>query len=507
MLHPEASPHSLNDFVCGIFRNDILRTLSESAHMLVRNSSIYIVAKFIPGMISFIALAVYTHLLTPDQYGIYTLIFTTAMFIFASVFIWLPVGMVRFWPSGEYDEATFISTMGVLYRCLSLPIIIGVALLVILLGEDWSGYLAACLIVLFSYACSHHVKTLKSTQMLPKSYTALSISCSVLALLLGSSMAFIGQGPLGLLIGISLGMLIPSFVASHQHWTKYNQELFSPELAQKLMLYGTPLAASFILDEVTNVSDRYMLAWIFDNAEAGKYAVGYELAGNTILTVMHAINLAAYPMVVKLLDTQSKEAALEYLKSYIILLLGVAIPAVVGLSMIGPNIVTLVIGEEYQESVILVLPWVSAAMFFMGCGIFYVNLPFQLAHQNSTIFKISGVVVIVNLILNFLLIPELGMQGAAIATLLSFLISGVLGYIYGRHLFVIPFPSKDIIKIIIAAFFMGLFLVYLKDLRGWLPLVYQLSSGFLIYLLLALMLNIGGVKQHAAQYLSSTPPT
>ena len=475
--------------------------------MLVRNSSIYVIAKLIPGIISFIALAVYTHLLTPDEYGIYTLIFTTAMFIFASAFIWLPVGIVRFWPGGEYDETTFISTMGVLYRCLSLPVIIGVALLALFLGKDWGVYLAAFLIVLFSYACSHHVKILKSAQLRPTSYTILSMSCSVLALILGGSMAYIGLGPLGLLIGVSLGMLIPSLIFSYSSWMRFNQESFSPELAKKLMLYGTPLAASFILDEVTNVSDRYMLAWMFDKAEAGKYAVGYELVGNTILTIMNAINLAAYPMIIKLLDTQGKEDALVYFKSYVILLLGVAIPAVVGLSIVGPNIVTLVIGEEYRESVILVLPWIATAMIFMGCGIFYVNLPFQLTNQNSGIFKISGIVVIVNLILNFLLIPTMGIQGAAIATLLSFLISMVLGYIFGRRLFLIPFPSKDIIKILVAAFFMGFFLFYLKDLRGWLPLAFQLVSGFLIYLLLAIMLNIGGVKYHVVKYLKSSPAT
>lgn len=466
--------------------------------MLVRNSSIYIVAKLIPGIASFIALAVYTHLLTPDEYGIYTLIFTTAMFIFASVFLWLPVGMIRFWQSGEYDETSFISTMGVLYRCLSLPIIIGVALLALFLSKDWGTYLAAFLMLLFSYACSSHVSILRSAQIRPTSYAILSISCSVLALILGSFMAYVGLGPIGLLLGVSLGMLIPSLSLSYQSWMRFNQDQFSPELAQKLIVYGTPLAASFILNEVTNISDRYMLAWLFDKAEAGKYAVGYDLAGNPILMIMNAINLAAYPMIVKLLDAEGKEAALDYFKSYATLLLGVTIPAVVGLSIVGPNIVTLFIGEEYQESVILVLPWVAVAMFFMGCGIYYIHLPFQLASQNLGIFKISAVVVSVNLALNFLLIPTMGMKGAAIATLLSFLISMVLGYIFGRRLFLIPFPSKDVIKILIAAFFMGLFLLYLKDLRGWMPLALQLSGGLVIYLLFALILDIGRVRYRVA---------
>ena len=469
--------------------------------MLIRNSSIYIVAKLIPGIMAFTALSVYTHLLTPDEYGVYTLIFTAIMFTFTVVFSWLPVGMVRFWPGGTYDEQTFLSTMGVLYRCLSLPIIVLAASIALFISAEWIVYLVASLVLLFSYISLNYAQTLKSAQMQPTSYAIMTISYSVLALSLGSMMAYIGWGPLGLLIGIAIGMLIPALVFTYQSWLQFDPDKFSPELTQKLMFYGMPLAASFLLSEVANVSDRYMLAWLLGEAEAGKYAVVYDLAGNSILMIMNAVNLAAYPMITKLLDTKGKEAAIAYFKTYAVLLLGVSIPAVVGLSLIGPNIVELVIGEKYQESVILVLPWVATAVFFMGSGAFYMHLPFQLGNHNIGIFKIAGTVAILNLALNFFLIPRMGMQGAAIATLLSFIVSVLLGYIFGRRVFPIPLPVQDIIKILTAAFIMGFCLYYLKDLRGWLPLMLQFSGGLVTYLLLAYLLNIGGIKQIIGDYL------
>ena len=469
--------------------------------MLIRNSSIYILAKFIPGIIAFSALAIYTHLLTPDEYGIYTLIFTATIFIFTSAFIWLPVGMIRFWPGREYDEVTFISTVGVLYRCLSLPIIIGAATIACLVEQRWMPYLAASLMLLFSYSCLHHGQMLKTAQMRPTNYTIMTVSYSVLALSLGSFLAYIGWGPLGLLFGIATGMLIPSVFFTYQSWGQFDQSKFSPALAKKLILYGTPLAASFLLDEVASISDRYMLAWLSGEAEAGKYAVGYDLAGNSILMIMNAVNLAAYPMIVKLLDTEGKAAAVEYFKTYVILLLGVSIPAVIGLSLIGPNLVELVIGEEYQASVILVLPWVAVAIFFMGCGSFYVHLPFQLGNYNVGIFKIAGAIAVLNLILNYFLIPTMGMQGAAIATLLSFIVSIIIGYIFGRRVFPIPFPVNDILKILSASCLMGVCLYYLKDFRGWLPLLMQLFGGLGIYLFAAYLLDIGGIKKYASNQL------
>lgn len=470
--------------------------------MLFKNSSIYIVAKFIPGLMAFTALAIYTHLLTPDEYGVYTLIFTATIFIFTTVFNWLPVGMVRFWPGGTYSEDTFVSTMGVLYRCLSLPIIIGVAIAAMFLDTDWLIYLIAALFLLASHVCLRHGQTLNSAQMRPTSYAIMTISYSVLALSLGSFLAYIGWGPLGLLFGIALGMLIPSLLLTYKSWLQFDESKFSPELTNKLVIYGTPLAVSFLLDEVANVSDRYMLAWLLGEAEAGKYAVGYDLAGNSILMIMNAVNLAAYPMIAKLLDTKGKEAALEYFKTYAVLLLGVSIPAVVGLSLVGPNIVELVIGEKYQESVTLVLPWVASAVFFMGAGAFYMHLPFQLGNHNIGIVKIAGTIAVLNLILNYILIPRFGMQGAAIATLLSFIVSVSLGYIFGKRVFPIPFPGKEVLKILTAALLMGICLYYLKDLRGWLSLLLQFSSGFSVFVVTAYLLDIGGIKEFIANFLA-----
>lgn len=462
--------------------------------MLLKNSTIYIVAKVIPGLMAFIALSVYTHLLTPEQYGVYTLIFTAAMFVNATLFNWLPVGMIRFWPGGTYSESVFISTMGVIYRYLSLLILLLLVITLFIVDGGDVPYVLAGLALFCGFAYQKFGLTLKSAQLEPNSYAIMIISYSVLALVLGASFAYFDWGPLGVLIGVAAGLLIPPVIQTAKVWFQFDRSLYSPELAKKLLLYGMPLAASFLLDQITNVSDRYMLAWLSGEAEAGKYAVGYDLAGNSILMIMNAVNLAAYPMIVKLLDTEGKDAALAYFNTYAVLLLGVSIPAVVGLSLVGPNMVDLVIGEEYKASVTLLLPWVSSAIFCMGAGAFYAHLPFQLSNNNMGIFKIAAVVAVLNLLLNYWLIPKLGMQGAAIATLLSFVVSLVLGFVFGRRVFPIPFPAREVAKILGATLLMGLCLFVLKDLRGWLWLLAQLSSGLGVFLAAVLLLDIGGAR-------------
>ncbi len=463
--------------------------------MLVKNSSIYVLAKAIPGLMAFTALAVYTHLLTPQEYGVYTLIFSAALFLHSAIFNWLPVGMMRFWPGGTYKDNAFVSTLGIIYLRLLIPVVVIALLALLVLGKEYTLPILAGLILLAGFTVLTIGQQLQSAQMLPNRYAIMTISYSSLALAFGAALAYFGFGPIGVVVGVASGMLLPAVIISAKSWALFDRSLYTPELTQKLLMYGMPLAASFFLDEVANLSDRYMLAWMVDEAEAGKYAVGYDLAGNSIMMVMNAINLAAYPMIVKLLDQKGREAALEYFNTYVILLLGISIPAVMGLSLVGPGLVDMMIGEEYRESVTMLLPWVASAIFFMGLGAFYFHLPFQLGNKNFGIFRIAGVTAVLNLGLNFWLIPKMGMHGAAIATLLSFMFSSALGFIYGRKVFPIPFPSKEIGKIIIATLFMGVCLWFLKDLRGWHWLALQMVVGLGSYGLAGYLLNIGGVKQ------------
>jgi len=467
--------------------------------MLIKNSSIYVLAKVIPGLMAFLALSVYTHLLTPQEYGVYALVFSAAIFLHSALCNWLPVGMMRFWPGGTYSNEVFVSTLGVIYLKLLIPVAVIVVLALLVLGWGQILPILASLLLLIGFAVLTVGQHFQTAQMLPNRYAVMTISYSVLALGLGSLFAYLGFGPIGLVVGVACGMLFPAVIISAKSWALFDREQYTPELAKKLLVYGTPLAASFFLDEIANLSDRYMLAWFVNEAEAGKYAVGYDLAGNSIMMVMYAMNLAAYPMIVKLLDQEGKEAALGYFKTYAVLFFGVSIPAVVGLILVGPDIVYLMIGEDYQESVTLVLPWIASAIFFMGAGAFYFHLPFQLGNKNFGIFRIAGATAVLNLLLNFWLIPWMGMHGAAIATLLSFIFSTGLGFIFGRKVFPIPFPAREVGKVLLATLVMGVCLWFLKDLRGWHWLALQMVVGLGSYGIASYLLNTGGIKQVVAE--------
>ena len=472
--------------------------------MLFRNSSIYILAKVIPGLIAFLALSLYTHLLTPEEYGIYTLIISGTILLHNVIYNWLAAGTIRFYASKEHKPSTFISTLGTSYVVISLVLLlIAILFLTISIWNDSieTKWVISVYLLILAQAIFTISQSLFTAKIEPLYYAYLGISYSILALALGWTFAYYGFGATGVVAGITLGTLIPALFVFKKTWLPFTKESFDKHLLKKLLHYGMPLASITLLEELTKVSDRFMLAWLQDSSQAGLYTVGYDLSGYSILLIMAAINLAAYPVIIKLLETDGKKAAIEYFRQYAILLLGVSIPSVIGLNLIGPDLVYLLIDKKYQESVIFLLPWITLAVFAMGLQATYFDIAFQLGRYLRTVVKIGIVIALVNFALNYWLIPTMNLHGAAIATLSSFALGSILSAILGRKHFALPFPVKDFLKIFVSSLVMGFCLWWLKDLRGWGWLIIQLAVGISSYLVMIITFNILEVRTHIRGYL------
>ncbi|MCK5901742.1 MAG: oligosaccharide flippase family protein [Cocleimonas sp.] len=473
--------------------------------MLLKNSVIYIIAKAIPALAAFFALSLYTHLLSPEEYGVYTLVFTAAIFTHNSIFNWINMATMRFWSSKHYNTATFVSSIGIAYfRVLAFSLVPLIIALYFYWGQPMGTWILSGFILTLTLALFSITQTLLSAQIKPEKYAMLTIITSVSTLSLGALLAYLGYGAIGIIIGLSLGFLTPSLLASFSTWKTFNKSAYDPVLFKRLLTYGLPLASAAILEEFTKSTDRFMLAGLQDTAQAGMYSVGYDLSGNAIFMIMSAINLAAYPVIIKLLETDGKQVAFEYFEKYTVLLLALSIPTVIGLSIVGSNLVYLMIGSAYQETVILLLPWISTALLLLGLQVFYFDLAFQLGHYTIGIVKIGIFIALANVGLNYWLIPLMGIQGAAIATISSFAFGSVLSLIFGRKYFTLPFPLHDFIKIVIASIGMGAVLWTIKDAEGWGGLVLQLLIGMSSYAAFILMLNVMALRNHVVDYLTAS---
>jgi len=97
-----------------------------------------------------------------------------------------------------------------------------------------------------------------------------------------------------------------------------------------------------------------------------------------------------------------------------------------------------------------------------------------------------------NLILNFLLIPEYGYMAAAVTTFISYVFLLLYMMVLSRKLFIWQFPFDSLIKVSFASFIMGLVVCYLDNnltLSPLLNLILSICTGVVIYLLMIFLLK------------------
>jgi O-antigen/teichoic acid export membrane protein len=66
--------------------------------MLISHSLIYLLGRGCSGIINFLAIVIYTRLISPEEYGQYAMIIAISGLVNTAVFQWMSVGLVRYLP-------------------------------------------------------------------------------------------------------------------------------------------------------------------------------------------------------------------------------------------------------------------------------------------------------------------------------------------------------------------------------------------------------------------------
>lgn len=460
--------------------------------MLLRHGVHYLVARGLPGVLNFLAIAIYTRLLNPDQYGAYTLTIAAVGAADAVLLRWLRLTLLRFLPKAGNDATTTLATLFRMYLALALGVsALTIASAWLFIDNDFTRQLVLLGAGIFVVQGAFEITTERERSVLsPMRYGFYSGSKALIGLLIGAGLAAAGMGAIGLLIGLIASMLFPLIaLGGATEWLAAARKRFDPELARQLARYGLPLAATGALAFVISSSDRFMLAGFIDQAAAGQYAVGYDLAQFTLGMLLTIVNLAAYPLIVSAFEKEGSAAAQQMLRWTLRLLLVIGLPAAIGLSILAQNIAAVMVGAEFRAAAAVIIPGIAIAALVAGLKSFYLDLSFQLS--GSTIIQVWIVIITasLNVGLNVLLIPRVGILGAVYATLAAQLVAMLLSWGFGRREFVVPLPDKEAFPIFLAAAAMGAGLVLISGWRGPLALLAQVAIGVTLYALCLLIID------------------
>jgi O-antigen/teichoic acid export membrane protein len=215
----------------------------------------------------------------------------------------------------------------------------------------------------------------------------------------------------GLIIGLTV-WLVSRGVLAPRHFTL--------DLFRAAIVYGTPLVLYELAYAVLVSADRFLVRHYVGAEALGFYSVAYGLANNVNEFLVAPLGLALIPIYMRIWNSDGAEKTSAFLTTAfnIFMLAGVGVLAAIAAA--GHSIVIFLASEKYDGADRLI-PVILAGLLVYGANVFVAAG--LLIHKRT--MQMSGVLILaaaLNVGLNCLLLPRMGLMGGAVATLVSYLV-------------------------------------------------------------------------------------
>jgi len=413
----------------------------------LKQLSLYTFVGFIGAGINFFLLPYLSHFIRPGEYGILAMI-TSFVTIIVPLISLVAFGLINVEFFKIRDKTEFASLFSSILIIPVIPTIIFLVLTCLIPGKlatlfeipgNKEYWIPIAVLIAFFSINMEILLGLAITQQKSLHYAFFFIGKTLidvgLTVLFVTSMRLNWEGRL-----MSLGITnIIFFIVSLFYFRK--QKLITRNVQWKYVragiFFGLPLILHTIGKFVINQSDRIFIAKMVSLDEAGIYNIGYQVGMAQMLLVNAAGNFFG-PFLYERLSNLTKNSEREIVKySYIIMALLFLFLLV--LTFASPYFFSWLIDKDYSKGAAYVF-WIGLSYFFWGVYIIFSSFIFYKAKTNFlgylAIFN-----VVVNIALNYLLIPKFGGLGAAYATCISFFFIAIIVIWRSVRLYKLPWFS------------------------------------------------------------------
>jgi O-antigen/teichoic acid export membrane protein len=455
-----------------------------------KHSLIYFLGRGIPGLINFLTLSIYTHTLSPEEYGQYALIIAGVALTSSLLFLWLKLSLLRFWESDKFNRNNLnvLSNLSVGFiACTILAFFLMIPLLYYESNFDKRLILSGFIILIFDTLLEICLDYFRAN-LNPIRYSLIFISKSSLYFLLGVGSTYLGYGAWGVLVSMILSLFLILSIYCYPLLKIFVRSLksFKKEHFGTFFKYGAPFTLTFSMGFIFNSSDRFFISYFIGEKATGLYSVGYDLARQSLWILFYTISLATYPII---MNTHQKkgvvEAQVELNKSLILFLL-IGIPCSFLFLGAPSEISNMIVGARFAPVVQQMLPWIAIGTLILGVKNFYFDVFFQL--ENKTLLQVVPVVfaAISNIVINLFIIPAMGLMGAVYSSLVSFLVAFGLSAFLSRQFIQVRFPFWTVFKLVVAGIMMLIPLFLSRSYVDDLIFIYLICPFSIIVYLISL---------------------
>jgi O-antigen/teichoic acid export membrane protein len=455
---------------------------------LISQTAINFAANAFSAAFGLFNVVIFTRLLSTAAFGTYALGLGFAAIVSTFMCSWLRLYIMRVEPRGDGTDVRALALPGLLLSCLIAPFAYAAARLA---GLQADASLAA---VAMALAIGLFDTTMELLRARFQAFTVMRATMLRATLILTFGVALIlliGTG-VALLISAALAYLTVTLAFTRQTWWGATIQIDRQQLL-RLAKAGMPMTLSLTLLAISASVDRFIVAHLSGAAVAGQYSAGVDLVRQTL--VIPAISAAAtfMPMAVQILATRGPVAAREHLIECLELLLAITLPAALGFAVVSHHIAYVILGPDFRDLAVVVMPIICLVMVFQILTYQYVHIGFLLSDRNSLYLINTGSTVIVNCVLAYVLITRFGPVGAAWGKLAAEVFGFLGAIILTRWAFPVPLPLLPIGRVLAATIAM---IVVIKVLDGVLvassreALIILIPAGMASYFAMCWLLDI-----------------
>lgn len=379
-------------------------------------------------LLGFISFPILTRFLDNAEFGILRYYDTLMLLGVALVKFGAPHAIVRFYPyDGDQDRMRAFGTNQVL-----LPLILSVSIwsiiaIALVLAQWWGSsalhplfWFALVLVLLLSNTnivqmvmrASERSDVLMSTRIIARTLELVFVLVAVIVVQQSALSVYGGKIVAAALVLGWLGHWM------YRHVSVSRQAIDLKEFRNGL-LYGMPLMANELAASVLSNMDRVLIRHITgDFAMVGIYAIGYALAMQLNVFLSATLSEAFTPVVTRSYEQGGSEAV-RALKTRVLLPMTYAVGAIVAMLLVsGHDVLVALSGHDKAASgEVFVVVGITLSLF----ALFAIsNYGLQLKKQTLPVLAITVAAALVNIWMNFLLIPKMGYMGAAWANAISY---------------------------------------------------------------------------------------
>ena len=430
--------------------------MAKTAHIQSLQQDVlrYIPVKLIPAAVGLATIIILTRALSPDQYGIYSVVLTTVLLLVQLGGSWLYTAVLFVYPDYYPDRsAEFERETAVIQGITAIPVAVFGYLSIFLMTHRHVLAILGTVVLSVQMFQSLLLGFCQSTRRVITQIRAVAFQslfqfaflCGVIYLANGKEAAVL----LSISAGYAAGII--SLLRQKGRVERGALRFAFPdgELLRRLFGYGMPMCIWFFATQFYTIGDRLLLKYFKAAAEVGQYASFKDLCIGCAGFLTMPLLLASHPIIMMMWKKACPRRDIEELIARNVALLSLFFaPMLMLVHLCGTELLALALGPRYVLGK-GVMVFIVLSVYIASLSV-YVQKGMEVTGKTTVMAKVAAAVAAFSLITNMFVIPAYGVFGASLVVIVS-------QVLYIVTLWVL---TSDILRVQVSVSFVGKLFVW-----------------------------------------------